>query len=262
MPYATNPIDDVSIYFEDWEGSGDPIVVYTGFLDPIEVAQASGLVSALRDEFRLIFADHRGHGRSGTPHDPEAYAIRTRVADHTAVLDALVLERAHVIGFSWGARLGFAIGELAPERVRALVLCGNQPYEWDLSTPVAKAVAAAADAVTLGGMEGFIDTFEAGVGIRFPEPVRTLELQNDPYSIRAAWASVLAEGAIAEDLSAWRVPCLIYVGETDEMHERARRAAEEIPTATFLSLPGHTHFSSEGEIDQVIGPTRELLRSS
>lgn len=261
MPYATNPVDDVPIYFEDRGGSGAPVVVYTGFLDPIEVAQASGVVLALGDEFRLIFADHRGHGRSGAPHEPEAYALPTRVADHIAVLDDLGLDRAHVLGFSWGARLGFAIGELTPERVRALVLCGNQPYEWDLTTPIAQAVAAAAEAARSRGMEGFVEAFEAGLGVRFPEPARTLELQNDPHAILAAWESVVAEGSIADHLSRWRVPCLIYVGEADEMHDAARRAAEEIPTATFLSLPGHTHLSSEGEIDQVLEPIRRLLRS-
>ena len=110
-------------------------------------------------------------------------------------------------------------------------------------------------------MEGFVEAFEAGLGVRFPEPARTLELQNDPDAILAAWASVFAEGSIADHLSRWRVPCLIYVGEADEMHDAARRAAEEIPTATFLSLPGHTHLSSEGEIDQVLEPIRRLLRS-
>lgn len=262
MPFASNPVDGVPIYFEDWAGSGPPVVLYTGFLDPIEVAQASGVALGLREEFRLVFADHRGHGRSGAPHEPEAYALPTRVADHIAVLDALGIDRAHVIGFSWGARLGFAIGEFASDRVRGLVLCGNQPYRWDLSSPMVKAVAAAADAAATRGMPGFIEAFEAGVGIRFPEPARTLESRNDPEAIRAAVSSVFEEGAIAGDLSRWRVPCLIYVGEDDEMHDAARRAATEIPTATFLSLPGHTHFTSEGETDQVLGPIRELLRSA
>jgi pimeloyl-ACP methyl ester carboxylesterase len=262
MPFVTNPVDGVPVYFEDWGGSGAPVVVYTGFLDPIEVAQASGLVAGLREEFRLIFADHRGHGRSGTPHEPQAYALPTRVADHTAVLDELGLERAHVIGISWGARLGFAIGELAPERVRALVLCGNQPYEWDLTSPIARAVAAGAEASRCSGMQGFLEAFETGVGVRFPEPARTLELQNDPDAMRAAWASVFAEGAITDDLSRWRVPCLIYAGEADEMHDAARRGAGEIPTATFLSLPGHTHLSSEGEIERVLEPIRQLLRAN
>lgn len=261
MPFATNPRDGLRVYFEDWGGDGAPVVFYPGFLDPLQVAQASGLARGLRDEFRLIFADHRGHGRSDKPHEPEMYALATRVADHTAMLDELGIDRAHVIGVSWGARLGFAIGEYTPERVRSLVLCGNQPYEWDLSSPVAQAVAAGVDASTSSGMEGFIEAFEAGLGERFPEPARTFELRNDARAMEAAWRSVLAEVAISEDLSTWQVPCLIYAGTADEMHDAARRAADEIPNATFLSLPGHTHVSAEGEVDQVLDAIRSLFRT-
>ncbi|HVF08004.1 MAG TPA: alpha/beta fold hydrolase [Actinomycetota bacterium] len=261
MSYATNHLDGYRVSFEEWGGTGAPVVFYTGFLDPIAVAQASGIALGLRDEFRLIFADHRGHGNSDKPRDHEAYALPLRVADHIAVLDALGIERAHVIGFSWGARLGFAIGELAHDRVRSLVLCGNQPYEWDLSTPIARAVAAGMEASTVEGMEGLIEGFESGLGVRFSEPARTLELANDPNAIYAAWRSVAAEGSISEDLTRWRVPCLIYAGSDDEMHDAARRAAEEIPNATFLSLPGHTHLSAEEEVGAILDPIRELLRS-
>ena len=81
-------------------------------------------------EFRLIYADHRGHGRSDKPHDPSAYAMPLRVADAVAVLDRLGIERAHFIGRSWGGRLCFGVGEHAPERGRSLVIGGNQPYAW------------------------------------------------------------------------------------------------------------------------------------
>lgn len=79
-----------------------------------------------------MFADHHGQGASDKPRQASAYALPTRVADAVAVLDALGIERAHFPGSSWGARLGFALGEHAPERVLSLVLCDNQPYEWDL----------------------------------------------------------------------------------------------------------------------------------
>jgi pimeloyl-ACP methyl ester carboxylesterase len=64
-----------------------------------------------------------------------AYALPLRSADAVAILDTLDIERAHFLGFSWGARLGFAIGEHAPARVISLILCGNQPYAWDPNWP-------------------------------------------------------------------------------------------------------------------------------
>jgi 3-oxoadipate enol-lactonase len=50
-----------------------------------------------------------------------AYATSLRVADAVAVLDELGIERAHFIGTSYGGRLGFGIGEHAPEPVLSLV---------------------------------------------------------------------------------------------------------------------------------------------
>jgi pimeloyl-ACP methyl ester carboxylesterase len=87
--------------------------------------------------------------------------------------------------------------------------------------------------------------------------------KNDPAALAAAWQSVLAEGVISEDLSRWRVPCLVCVGDGDEMYEDARRAAAEIPGATFVSLAGHSHISAFYEADDLLlPPVLALLRSS
>ncbi len=264
MPYATNPVDGVRTYFEDLRGAGAPVLFYTGFADPLEVAKASRLAHALRDEFRLIFADHRGQGGSDKPRDPSAYALPTRVGDTVAVLDVLGIERAHFLGSSWGARLGFALGEHAPERVLSLVLCGNQPYAWNLESPTAKVVAAAIAVSKREGMRGFVEAFESGLNYRFPEPERTWTLEkNEPAALEAAWRSARVEGPISEDLRSWRVPCLICVGEADEMHDAAERAAKEIPGARFVSLAGHSHISAFYEADDLLLPhILELLRSA
>lgn len=261
LPYATNPIDHVRTFFEDSGGSGAPVLVYPGFTDPLAYAKTSPLVQGLRREFRLIYADHRGQGRSDKPHDVESYALTTRVADAVAILDTLAIERAHYLGFSWGARLGFAIGEHAPERVLSLVLCGNQPYEWPLDGPMMRAVAEAVAAGKDQDMVALVETWESSIGERFPEPARTWMLENDPRALDAEFRSVFTEGSVSTDLASWRVPCLIYAGEDDEMHDSAARAAKEIPGATFVSLPGHTHFSAERVADPLLPQVLELFRS-
>src|SRR5688572_11752122 len=199
MPYATNPIDGVQTFFEDRGGSGPPVLVYPGFTDPLEYAKTSPLAQAL-EEFRLIFADHRGQGRSEKPHDVPSYALTTRVRDATAILDTLGIERAHYLGFSWGARLGFAIGEHAPERVLSLVLCGNQPYAWPTEGPMLGAVTDAVAAGRERGILALVETWESSIGERFPEPGRTWMLDNDPLALDAEFRSAFLEGPISRDL--------------------------------------------------------------
>lgn len=264
MPFATNPLDGVRTYFEAAAGVAPPVLFYSGFADSLETAKASGLAGALSDEFRLIFADHRGQGESDKPRDPEDYALATRVADALAVLDALNIDRAHFIGSSWGARLGFALAEHAPKRLLSLVLCGNQPYAWDLGSPTAQAVAAAVAASRTDGMAGFVERFESSLDYRFPEPDRTWVLQkNDPAALEAAFRSTVVEGPISLDLSQWRVPCLVCMGEADEMYDDAKRAAAEIPGAKFVSLAGHSHISAFYEADDLLLPhILALLRST
>src|SRR5574340_670781 len=92
MPYAVNPIDGVRTYFEDDGGPGPPIVFLPGFMEPLEVARASGLAEALSPAYRLLYVDHRGHGRSDKPHEAGAYALTTRCADVVSVLDACGLD--------------------------------------------------------------------------------------------------------------------------------------------------------------------------
>jgi pimeloyl-ACP methyl ester carboxylesterase len=113
-------------------------------------------------------------------------------------------------------------------------------------------------------VQGFVETFESALDYRFPEPQRTWTLEkNDPRALEAAWRSVQVEGPVARDLRAWRVPCLICAGEGDEMHDDAKRAAEQIPGARFVSLAGHSHISAFYEADDVLLPhVLELLRSA
>ena len=108
MPYARNQIDGTRIYFEDEGGHGVPVAFLGGLLDSVAVVRDAKLAGAVPSgKFRRVFIDHRGLGRSAKPHDPAAYAIALRVADVVAVLDALGVDRAHVVGLSWGGRLCF-----------------------------------------------------------------------------------------------------------------------------------------------------------
>jgi len=253
MPHATNALDGSRVYFEDDGGEEAPVVLHGGFGESVELVRGSPIAQAIRaDEFRHIYVDHRGHGSSDKPRDPAAYAMPLRVADAVAVLDELGIERAHFVGLSWGGRLGFGIGEFAPDRVLSLVIGGQQPYRWQDSA-LTRVVTVALDAAQSEGMEAFARGLEDFWQIRFPEPRRTRALDNDPAALRAAWRAALSEGAVSGDLRAWRIRCLIFIGAADaDFLEQARHAASEIPNAEFMALNELDHYGAHTSPEKVL----------
>ncbi|HET7271870.1 MAG TPA: alpha/beta hydrolase [Rubrobacter sp.] len=268
MPYASNALDGSRVYFEDDGGDGAAVVLHGGLLDRVDLVRGSHVARALQrlpEEFRLIYADHRGLGRSDKPHEVEAYAMPLRVGDAVAVLDELAIERAHFIGNSWGGRLGFGIGEHAPERVVSLVIGGQQPYAINPDGPLARAVAqAVSESRREGSLEPFVEALESFAGTQLPDELRTRWLDNDPAAIDAAWSAGMAEGDISEDLGAWDVRCLIYVGAGDvDFHDQARRAAGEIPRAEFISLENLEHVGAHlASADPVLPAVLGTLRGN
>jgi len=253
MACARNALDGSRVYFEDEGGKGAAVVLHGGFGESVDVVRGSPIAQGIpADEFRHIYVDHRGHGRTDKPHDPAAYAIRLRVADAVAVLDQLGIERAHFVGLSWGGRLCFGIGEHAPERARSLVIGGQQPYRWP-DSPLTHVVTEALDAAQSDGMEAFTRALEDFWGIRFPEPRRMHGLDNDPAALQAAWRAALSEGAISGDLGAWQLRCLIFIGAADaDFLDQARRAASEIPNAEFIALDELDHYGAHTSPEGVV----------
>ena len=264
MPYARNALDGSRVYFEDDGGDGAPVVLHGGLVDHVATVRSTPIAAALAGEFRLIFVDHRGVGRSDKPHDLEAYAMPVRVADAVAVLDRLGIERAHFVGASCGGRLGFGIGEHAPERVLSLVIGGQQPYAIDPLGPLARIVAESlAASREQGTLEPFVRALEDSSGEHVPDDLRGQWLDNDPVAVHTAWSAALAEGAICADLRAWKVRCLIHAAVRDaDFYEQARHAAEEIPNAEFVSVDELDHVGAHLRQDRVLDAVMRTLRSS
>jgi pimeloyl-ACP methyl ester carboxylesterase len=103
------------------EGEGVPVLLLHGFPDSSRLwrDQIPALVGA---GMRVIAPDLRGFGESDKPEAVADYAIARSVADMVAVLDALGVERTHVVGHDWGAGLAWALAAYAPARVDRLVV--------------------------------------------------------------------------------------------------------------------------------------------
>ena len=112
--------DGVTLAVQD-EGEGPPVLLIHGFPDSHRLwrHQVPALVEAGK---RVIAPDMRGFGESDRPEEVGAYGVRHSVGDMLAVLDALEVERAQVIGHDWGAAVAWALAAFVPERVERLVV--------------------------------------------------------------------------------------------------------------------------------------------
>jgi pimeloyl-ACP methyl ester carboxylesterase len=112
--------DDVTLAVLD-EGEGPPVLLLHGFPDSSRLWRHQ--VPALIDAgLRVIAPDLRGFGESDRPEGVEAYALARSVADMAAVLDALGVERAHVVGHDFGAAVAWLLAALEPARVDRLAV--------------------------------------------------------------------------------------------------------------------------------------------
>jgi pimeloyl-ACP methyl ester carboxylesterase len=256
MPFAINALDGHRVYFEDDAGNGPPIVFLNGLGDPVAASRRWGVSAALAADHRCVYVDQRGHGLSAKPHDPAAYTTRLRVADVVAVLDELGIERAHIVGASWGARLAFGIGKHAPQRALSMTMGGQTPYAMNPQTAGVKLVTQAfASGNSMADFMAALGGFEELDNEGYREV-----LDNDFDALAAAWSAAMAEGDVASDLRRWAIPCLVYAGTNDiDFYDGAKLAASIIPGARFVALEGLNHLEAHANVDNVLPHVKKLL---
>ena len=88
------------------EGQGDPVLLIHGFASNMRVNWVEpGWVKTLTEAgYRVLAFDHRGHGASSKSHDQAAYHPSKLAGDAAALLAHAGVPRAHVFGYSMGAR--------------------------------------------------------------------------------------------------------------------------------------------------------------
>ncbi len=116
---------DLRIHYRDL-GEGPPVLWHTGGCGDGRMWELAGYVDALPGHRHLLM-DHRGHGRSESPADLAGHQLSRYVADVLAVLDDAGTERTAFVGYSFGARVGYAVARSAPERFTSLVALDMVP---------------------------------------------------------------------------------------------------------------------------------------
>lgn len=136
--FETN--DGATIHYDD-DGEGASLLLLHGLTGTGADWGHALDRAALRDRFRVIAPDARGHGRSTNPSG--AFGFRRCAEDVIALLDHLGVDRVRAIGMSLGAKTLLHVATLAPERVEAMVLVSATPRFPEATRALFRAAAAA-----------------------------------------------------------------------------------------------------------------------
>jgi pimeloyl-ACP methyl ester carboxylesterase len=253
--------DGLGLYVEV-TGDGAPVLFVHEFAGDQRSWEPQ--VRALSRRYRCIAYNARGYPPSDVPEDPAAYSQARAVEDAIAVLDALNVERAHVVGLSMGGFATLHLGLRHPERARSLVVAaagyGAQPERQRSFREESGVIA-----------DAFADEGAAGVAKRYAVGPARVQFQNKDPRGWAEFAAQLAEhdsqGSartmrgvqaarpslydLTDELAALTVPTLIIAGDEDEgCLEPSLMLKRTIPTAGLALLPktGHTCNLEEPEL--------------
>jgi pimeloyl-ACP methyl ester carboxylesterase len=207
-----------------------------------------GYVDVLKCGRKVILIDARGHGASDKPHDTAAYGKNLQAADVVAVLRELEAPRADYFGYSMGARIGFAMAQYAPERVRGFILGGAAG---DGRSRIGNRFRA-------GLKETGADGIPALWGAVLPQTLESRLIRNDVVALDACITDSLG---FADVLPTMTMPCLMYVGEADPICAVAEATAAEMPNVTFFTLPGLGHAEAFLRSELVLPRVLEFLGS-
>lgn len=244
--------DGVRIYYEA-AGKGPPVLLSHGYSATSRMWR--GQVEALKDSYRIITWDMRGHGQSDSPAEQARYSEAETVADMAAILDAEGIDRAVIGGLSLGGYMSLAFHLAHPARVRALMLFDTGPgyrnpagrEAWN-RTAEARAVA-----FETRGLEAL------GSGAE----VRIAQHRSAEGLARAA-RGMLAQfdSRVIESLESIRVPTLVLVGENDQPFLGATDyMAARIPGARKVVIPGAGHAANIDQPDAFNRAVEDFLAS-
>lgn len=268
---------DVNIAYQVLGDGPFDVVLVPGFVSNVEYGweepRLAAFLRSLASYCRLIVFDKRGTGLSDRVRG--APTLETRMDDVRAILDAVGSERAALIGYSEGASMAALFATTYPARTIALVMYGSY-LVWDW--------------LAEGRFESRHESVHAAleeIERRWGTPAYCDELlENDAPSMlgdqefRRRYATRLrlsASPRAAADLlrmtaetdtrgivGAIRVPTLIIhrVGDRNVDVKNARYAAEHIPGARYVELPGNDHLPWVGDSDRIVNEIRSFTEAA
>lgn len=249
----------------DVDGHGPTIVLAHGFGG--SARNFGPQMRALKDHYRVVRYDARGHARSEAPQAPEGYTPAVFVDDLRRVLDEVGAATAVVGGLSMGAGIALRFALAHPSRVRGLVLCAFPAGADDPDGFAGKALGFA-ETIERQGLEVAGEGYVWGPGTRLDRNavrfVRQGFLEHPAHGLALALRGVIAcqpaVAAMGAEVAHIACPVLIVVGSDDGPSRGACDAlVTALPQARLAVIPGAGHVVNLQKPDEVSALMREFL---
>jgi pimeloyl-ACP methyl ester carboxylesterase len=251
MPMLSSD-DGVRLHYEE-AGSGIPIVFVHEFAGDHRSWEPQLRYFSRR--YRCIAYSARGYAPSDVPQDWEGYSQERVRDDVRAVLDALGIERAHIVGLSMGAFATLHFGMAYPQRALSLVLAGvgsgAHPASYKAFQDDARSNA---EFIRREGMERFAATYGVGptrIQFRNKDPRGFAEFQRHLAEHPAVGSANTMQGYqgrrpslydFTAEMGRLKLPTLIMAGDEDEpCLDASLMMKRAIPTSALAVLPRSGH---------------------
>ena len=250
--------NDIEINYEI-EGEG-PLVTMSHSL-ACNLSMWDEQVRALRERYRVLRFDTRGHGQTSAPSG--AYSLDQLAGDLLALLKGLGIERTHFVGLSMGGMIGQVFALAHPNMIESLVLCDTT------SRYPATATAVWEERIRTVGAQGMAPMVEPTLGRWFTAPFRTQRpemmarvgamIGQTPPSGYIGCCHALPKIDVTSRLAELHCPALVIVGEEDPGTpvDMAREIQAALPGAELEILRSASHLSN---LEQPAEFNRVLLR--
>ena len=252
MPHLTTD-DNVKLYYED-SGSGIPIVFVHEFAGDYRAWESQ--VRHFARCYRCITYNARGYPPSDVPTDGERYSQDRARDDIRAVLDALKIEKAHVVGLSMGGFAALHFGFTYPQRARSLVVAGcgygaapNQRQQFAEEAEAAArkfeqaSMAKAAEAYALGPTRVQFQNKDPRGWKEFVDQLTEHSSEGSAHTLRGVQKRRPSLFDLVDKMKTITTPTLIMTGDEDwPCLEPGLLMKRTIPAAGLVVMPnaGHT----------------------
>jgi 3-oxoadipate enol-lactonase len=203
-------------------------------------------VAALKDSYRILRYDQRGHGKTEAP--AGAYSFDQLVADVIALMDALSIRKATFAGISMGGMTALFLAQRHADRFDRIIACDCGPN----STPASVDQWNERIAIAEGkGMDGLVDQTvgrwfapEVVAGKPpFVDKVRDM-VRTTPVPGFVGCCRALSDFDMRPGLGAITTPTLVIAGTKDAALPGSRQIHAAVPGSKMVEIEGAGHLAN------------------